>query len=173
MSIHRFCCGAALLLAVSAIAATKPAATRELKHPERVSVPHEIPFTTVSNVRREKDQPVPQVTRAFPAIDFQRGHYEGWQSALLAVRDQGVTAAERPAPTMFAYQTSSAAFIEGAKAGYSACLRVCSDRVNSGEPEQDLRHHCAAAYAPTIAVPPPSAPPSNTVPRSDNSKIRY
>ena len=158
MKTYRLLCVVLLVSAVRGDAtAVEPKANNELTHPERVSIPDDIPFTTVVTGMLNKEDREPRSKRLFPTIDYQMGHYDGWQIALTTIRDNGVAIAKKPNPIRFVVSTNSPTLIRGMEAGYRACLEACDNRLKRGESEVRLRRQCAAAYAPTSIAPKPTS----------------
>jgi hypothetical protein len=177
-----FCAALILLAAIGDTIAAEPKADNDLRHPERVSIPDDIPFTTTVTGMLNKEDRQPRTARIFfPAIDYQKGHYEGWQAALLTVRSDGIAIARTPHPTRLAVATNSPTLVRGMEAGYRPCLEMCEVHLKQGESEKRLRRHCADAYAPAIPAPPPiprakSAPnasPESSAGENHGTPFRY
>lgn len=130
------------------------AETNAMVHPNRIMIPKDIPFViyteTITKTKKSKK-------RILAAIDYQRGHYLGWQDALSGITSSGYNKARTKAykTTALMRQSCSTYFSRGTEEGYDACLLNYSKLLKRGGNEKQLQKESSEAYAPLSEAPPP------------------
>ena len=142
-------------------------------HPNRVEIPKHIPFIVVE-VDAKGGGRTPQKTLA--AIDYQVGHYDGWQEALYSIRTHGQSRASSKEHKSAALLRKSCSkyFTEGLSDGYDNCMKQYATLEKENSDPRRLSELIEKAYLPTLKAPPlPSSISSDETATQEPQDVKY
>ena len=142
-----------------------------LEHPHRVLVPEDLPFCKLINLKQKDGSSTP--TRVFPCLEYQEGHFQGWQSCLLSARliephtpienwRKKFSSFSAPIPS-----SNRPPLVSGIQAGFSKCQTEILNLVEQGKSLDQIQRLCEKSYVPDPDIPPqapvkrPNEEPSN------------
>lgn len=128
----------------------------KLEHPHRVAVPKELPFSAVVDLRNRKG--IAKKARVFPCIEFQEGHFWGWQACLSKVALIGF-----PKPDKDWKETINSLvppvsgsnrppISRGFQAGFFSCQKRVRSLVERGETLDEIQRLCSIAHGPILKL---------------------